>query len=44
MELVVVVTLLGTEELVLGGDVLERKSILGIIDSLGGAAVSRITR
>jgi len=38
-----VATLLRINELVLIDDALERKSILGTIDSSGGGIVSRIT-
>jgi len=43
MELVAVAALLRTEELVSVDDVLERKSILGTINSSRGGTVSGIT-
>ena len=43
MELITVAALVRTDELVSVDDVLERKSILGKIDSSGGTA-SRITK
>jgi len=43
MELVTVAILVRTKELVLVDDILERKSILGIIISSGGGTISRIT-